>query len=77
MGKIQSTSISNARHRLSSLIEEVETSSEPYFIVCNSKIKAVLIGITQYNVLLERIEDLEDSLEISLRDLRRCQWREP
>jgi len=61
--KLKSISVSEARALLASLIEQVE-SGEPYFLVSRSRVRAVLMGIAQYDALLERLEDQEDSLEI-------------
>jgi prevent-host-death family protein len=63
MARQRSVSVSEARATLASLIEQVETG-EPYFLVSRSRMRAVLMGIGQYDALLEHLEDLEDSLEI-------------
>jgi len=63
MQRLKSISVSEARALLASLIDQVE-SGEPYFLVSRSRVRAVLMGIGQYDALLERLEDLEDSLEI-------------
>ena len=63
MERLRSISVSEARALLASLIEQVERG-EPFFLVSRSRIRAVLMGIAQYDALLERLEDLEDSLEI-------------
>ena len=63
MERLRSISVSEARALLASLIEQVE-GGEPYFLVSRSRVRAVLMGIGQYDALLERLEDLEDSLEI-------------
>jgi prevent-host-death family protein len=64
MGKIKSVGMAEARPRLTQLIKEVNESGEPYFIVSNSLLKAVLIGIDQYNDMIERLEDLSDAAEL-------------
>ncbi len=69
MGKIKSIAISHARPKLTQLVEEVSSGGEPYFIIANSELKAVLIGIEKYNSLQEQLEDLEDSLDILKSDL--------
>jgi len=56
-------SVSEARAMLANLIEQVEVG-EPCLLVSRSRVRAVLMGIAQYDTLLERLEDLEDSLEI-------------
>jgi len=63
MERFRSISVSEARALLASLIEQAE-GGEPFFLVSRSRVRAVLMGIAQYDALLERLEDLEDSLEI-------------
>jgi len=63
MQRLRSISVSEARALLANLIEQVEVG-EPYLLVSRSRVRAVLMGIGQYDALLERLEDLEDSLEI-------------
>ena len=64
MPRIKSVSITEARPRLTHLVNEVARGGEPYFIVANSQLKGVLIGIDEYNSLQERLEDLEDTVDI-------------
>ena len=64
MAKIKSISISEARPRLTHLVDDVSAGGEPCFIIANSEIKAVLLGIDEYNVLREQLEDLEDTIDI-------------
>jgi prevent-host-death family protein len=64
MSKIQSVGMAEARPNLTQLVDEVSAGGDPYFIVSSSKIKAVLIGIDQYNDMLERLEDLSDAAEL-------------
>jgi prevent-host-death family protein len=63
MQRVRSISVSEARALLANLIEQVEVG-EPYLLVSRSRVRAVLMGIGQYDALLERLEDMEDSLEI-------------
>ena len=63
MERLRSISVSQARAVLASLIEQVE-GDEPFFLVSRSRVRAVLMGTAHYDALLERLEDLEDSLEI-------------
>jgi len=69
MGKIKSMAISQARPKLAQLVEEVSSGGEPYLIIANSELKAVLMGIEEYNSLQERLEDLEDTVDILKADL--------
>jgi len=64
MGKIKSIGMAEARPRLTQLVEEVFSGGEPYLIVSGSRVKAVLIGVSQYNDMIERLEDLSDSAEL-------------
>ena len=64
MAKIKSISISEARPKLTHLVDDVSTGGGAYFIISNSEIKAVLLSIDEYNVLRERLEDLEDTIDI-------------
>ena len=36
----------------------MEQGGDAYFIVANSKVKAVLVGIEQYNDMMEQIEEM-------------------
>jgi|GEM_PF-994099 len=64
MGKIKSIGMAEARPRLTQLVEEVFSGGEPYLIISGSRVKAVLIGVSQYNDMIERLEDLSDSAEL-------------
>lgn len=64
MARLKVIPISEARPRLANLVAEASQTREPWFIASRSKIKAVLLGIEEYEALVERLEDLEDSLEI-------------
>jgi len=71
MGKIKSIGMAEARPRLTQIVEEVSNGGEPYLIVSGSRVKAVLVGINQYNDMIERLEDLSDSAEILQAELDR------
>lgn len=64
MGKIKSIGMAEARPRLTQLVEEVFSGGEPYLVVSGSRVKAVLIGVSQYSDMIERLEDLSDSAEL-------------
>ena len=64
MARIKSISISEARPKLTHLVDDVSVGGEPCFIIANSEIKAVLLGIDDYNTLREQLEDLEDTIDI-------------
>ena len=56
--------MSEARAKLATIMEEVSQSREPCFIASRSRVKAVLLGIDEYDALMDRLEDLEDSLDV-------------
>ncbi len=64
MGRIKSIGMAEARPRLTQLVDEVSGGGEPYLIVSGSRVKAVLIGINQYNDMVDRLEDLSDAAEL-------------
>ena len=64
MGRIRSIGIAEARPKLTQLVNDVCAGGDPYLVVANSKIKAVLLGIDQYNDMVERLEDLSDAAEL-------------
>jgi prevent-host-death family protein len=64
MARIKSISISEARPKLTHLVDDVSGGGEPCLIIANSEIKAVLMGIDEYNALREQLEDLEDTVDI-------------
>ena len=71
MGRIRSIGMAEARPRLTQLVDEVSDGAEPYLIVSGSRVKAVLIGVDQYNDLIERLEDLSDTAELLQAELVR------
>ncbi|GEM_PF-181146 len=64
MSRIKSIGMAEARPKLTQLVDEVSKSSQPYLIVSGSKVKAVLIGLNQYNDMLERLENVSDTAEL-------------
>ena len=64
MNKIKSIGISQARPKLTQLVEDVTKSGEPYLIVSKSRVMAVVMGIDQYNDMVEQLEDLSDTVAI-------------
>ncbi|MBI2872588.1 MAG: type II toxin-antitoxin system Phd/YefM family antitoxin [Chloroflexi bacterium] len=64
MGKIRTVGMAEARPRLTQLVNDVSQGGDPYFIVANSRVKAVLVGVDQYNDMVEQLEDMSDSLAI-------------
>ena len=57
MGKMRTVEMKDAPPRLAQLVQDVSEGGQPYFIVVNSKVKAVLVGIQQYSDMIEQIED--------------------
>jgi prevent-host-death family protein len=64
MSKIKSIGMAEARPKLTKLVNEVSGGGGPYLIVSGSQVKAVLVGIDQYNDMIERLEDLADAAEL-------------
>lgn len=64
MSRIKSIGMAEARPKLTQLVDEVSGGGEPYLIVSGSRVKAVLVGINQYNDMIERLEDLSDTAEL-------------
>jgi prevent-host-death family protein len=65
MSRIKSIGMAEARPKLTQLVDDVSNGSEPYLIVSGSQVKAVLIGIDQYNDMVERLQDLSDALQLT------------
>jgi prevent-host-death family protein len=65
MEKIKTIGISEVRPKLTQLVDEVNRGGQPYTIISGSRAKAVLMGVNEYNALIERLEDLEDIAEIN------------
>ena len=64
MRGIKSIGMAEARPKLTQLVDEVSRGGAPYLIVSGSRVKAILIGIDQYNDIIERLEDLSDAAEL-------------
>lgn len=64
MSRIKSIGMAEARPKLTQLVDEVSGGGEPYLIVSGSRVKAVLVGVNQYNDMVERLEDLSDASEL-------------
>jgi len=64
MSRIKSIGMAEARPKLTQLVDEVSAGEEPYLIVSGSQVKAVLVGINQYNDMVERLEELSDTAEL-------------
>jgi PHD/YefM family antitoxin component YafN of YafNO toxin-antitoxin module len=56
--------INEAPERIAAMVEAASQSDEPWFIATRSGVRAALLGIDAYTALVERLEDLEDSLSI-------------
>jgi prevent-host-death family protein len=63
--KIKTIGIAEVRPKLTQLVDEVSKGGQPYTIVSGSRAKAVLMGVDEYNSLIEKMEDLEDIIEIN------------
>ena len=79
MNKIKSIGMAKARPKLTEIVEEVNKNYCPYLIISGSEVKAVLMGIDQYNDMIEKLEDLEDIKEVNQAILNRepmMSWEE-
>jgi prevent-host-death family protein len=65
MSRIKSIGMAEARPKLTQLVDDVSNGGEPYLIISGSQVKAVLIGLGQYNDMIERLEDLSDALQLT------------
>jgi prevent-host-death family protein len=65
MEKIKAIGIAEVRPKLTQLVEEVSLGGQSYTIISASRAKAVLMGVDEYNALIERLEDLEDIAEMN------------
>jgi prevent-host-death family protein len=65
MEKIKTIGIAEVRPKLTQLVDEVSRGGQPYTIISGSRAKAVLMGVNEYNTIIERLEDLEDIAEIN------------
>lgn len=59
---MHTVSISEARHRIQDLVEQVNEKDEIYYITRYNQVRAVILGVEQYETLLRRLEQLEESL---------------
>jgi PHD/YefM family antitoxin component YafN of YafNO toxin-antitoxin module len=64
MNRIKSIGMAEARPKLTQLVDDVSGGSEPYLIVSGSQVKAILIGINQYNDMVECLENLSDAVQL-------------
>jgi prevent-host-death family protein len=65
MEKIKTIGIAEVRPKLTQLVDEVSKGGQPYTIISGSHAKAVLLGVDDYNALIEKLEDLEDIAEMN------------
>jgi prevent-host-death family protein len=65
MEKIKTIGIAEVRPKLTQLVDEVSKGGQAYTIISGSRAKAVLMGVNEYNALIERLEDLEDIAEMN------------
>jgi prevent-host-death family protein len=57
---------SEVRDKMASVLKEIDETGEPIFITQYSRAKAVLMGIGRYNIIMDLLEDLEDSADSEL-----------
>lgn len=60
---MKTLSVDSLKNKAKIILNEVEEKSEPIYITDKHKI-AVLMGFIQYTALMERLEDLEDALDL-------------
>ena len=65
MEKVKTMGIAEVRLRLTQLVEEASKGGQPCTIVSSSRAKAVLLGVDEYNGLIEKLEDLQDMVEMN------------
>jgi prevent-host-death family protein len=65
MEKVKTIGIAEVRLKLTQLVDDVSRGGQPYTIVSSSRAKAVLMGVDEYNALIEKLEDLEDIAEMN------------
>jgi prevent-host-death family protein len=65
MEKIKTIGIAEVRLKLTQLVDDASKGGQPYTIVSSSRAKAVLMGVDEYNALIEKLEDLEDIVEMN------------
>ena len=65
MSRIKSIGMAEARPKLTQLVDDVSNGGEPYLIISGSQVKAVLIGLGQYNDMIGRLENLSDALQLT------------
>ena len=63
--KIKTVGIAEVRVKLTQMVDDVSTGGQQYTIVSSSRAKAVLMGVDEYNALIEKLEDLEDFVEMN------------
>ena len=51
--------------KFTQLVEEASKGGQPYTIVSSSCAKEVLMGVDEYNALIEKVDDLEDIEEMN------------
>lgn len=69
--------ISDMRENAKKLLQEVQASYGPLFILYRSKPKAVLLRLSEYQKLVDFAEDYLDSLkaqEFEVLDKRKIKW---
>jgi prevent-host-death family protein len=65
MEKVKTIGIAEVRPKLTYLVDEVSKGGQPYTIISGSRAKAVLLGVDDYNALIEKLEDLEDIIAMN------------
>src|SRR5437763_107336 len=64
MPKVNMISVTEARSHLAELVEKANQEQQIYHILSHSKPKAVLMAHDVYDMLMEQLEDMQDSLDV-------------
>ena len=56
--------VSELKTNLSSVVARLGTEGNPFYVTQHGKPKAVLVQYEEYEVLLEKLDDLEDALSM-------------
>jgi|WetSurMetagenome_2_1015567.scaffolds.fasta_scaffold711473_2 prevent-host-death family protein len=66
MPKLITIAMSEARPKLTQIVEDADNKGQSYVIISKSKPKAVLVGIDQYNEMIDRLERIDEKTRAAL-----------
>lgn len=73
---IAMVSVADLRARLAELLDQVQKDRAPVYVTQRGQARAVLLAVEEYDVLLDQLEYLDDSLEALRAKERRESGRE-